>query len=361
MNNYNKQNPIPIAITTGDPDGIGMEVTSKALDRLGPQKGVQFYLFRSKDFERQKQDLNRIDKRFKRIPYDFFKSNFSENCSQTQKRKKISKRISKKPLTHPYTSSSDKDIFDIPSSLPAPVWVHEALKASLSGKFQALVTGPLSKKSFLQAGYNVLGHTEAFKKWTGIKRLFMAFIGKKCSLLLATGHIPLSKVKSTFTKTCLKEALLASLQLRGILPISKNRQNQPIGVIGLNPHAGENGLIGKEEKFFYKQSFRNIEKHLKLKKVFFGPLVPDVAFLPHNLNQYSVLISPYHDQGLIGFKTIHKHQAGVHVTMGLPFIRTSVSHGTACDIAGKNKAKEDSMREAILTAIRLSKCTRIKT
>jgi 4-hydroxythreonine-4-phosphate dehydrogenase len=118
-----------------------------------------------------------------------------------------------------------------------------------------------------------------------------------------------------------------------------------LAIVGVNPHAGEQGLLGDEEALLRQLLGADVR----------GPLVPDAAFLPANWGLYSVYVCPYHDQGLIPFKLVHGFDSGVHMTLGLPFIRTSVDHGTAKDIFGKNKARAGSMKDAITTAIRLAK------
>ena len=165
-------------------------------------------------------------------------------------------------------------------------------------------------------------------------------------MLLATGHQPLQTAVAEFNREALLEALKAAAQMRGLLKTSRRRK--PLALVGLNPHAGEDGLIGREEVWF-----REVMKASRLPVE--GPLVPDAAFLPQNWDKYSVYVCPYHDQGLIPFKMIHGFQSGVHLTLGLPFVRTSVDHGTAKDLFGKGKANPGSMLEALRAAIHLSK------
>ena len=130
-----------------------------------------------------------------------------------------------------------------------------------------------------------------------------------------------------------------------------------MALVGINPHAGEDGLIGNEELDVFLEAI----KIAKSKKIpIEGPLVPDAAFLKENWSKFSVYICPYHDQGLIPFKLVHGHKSGVHITMGLPFIRTSVEHGTAKKLFGKNKAYYESMLEAIKWSIDLAKQNRVK-
>jgi 4-hydroxythreonine-4-phosphate dehydrogenase len=151
--------------------------------------------------------------------------------------------------------------------------------------------------------------------------------------------MPLSRVSKSLTLRRLRSGIAAAKFLRGLA-----RSRKPIALVGLNPHAGENGLLGSEELKW---------KGLLKSKVVEGPLVPDAAFLPHQWKKYSVYVCPYHDQGLIPFKLVHGFDEGVHLTLGLPFVRTSVDHGTAKELFGKNIAKHGSMREALELAMKL--------
>jgi 4-hydroxythreonine-4-phosphate dehydrogenase len=212
-----------------------------------------------------------------------------------------------------------------------------------------MVTAPLSKTSIIASGLKDIGHTEILSRVCAVRDLFMGFLGSKFCVVLMTGHEPLSAAAASFSATKLTKALHAARALRSLLPPAKNKK--PLAVVGMNPHAGENGLLGREEGWMsalignLKSEFGEIA----------GPLVPDAAFLPQNWKSYSVYLCPYHDQGLIPFKMVHGFKSGVHLTLGLPFVRTSVDHGTAKELYGKNKAEPGSMKDAILTAMRLCK------
>jgi len=145
-------------------------------------------------------------------------------------------------------------------------------------------------------------------------------------------------------------ALESANKLRLQLPVAQ--QKKPIAVLGLNPHAGEDSLIGTEERDIIS---RALTEALKAKIPVAGPLVPDAAFFEENWKKYSVYLAMYHDQGLIPFKTVHGQKSGVHISLGLPFVRTSVDHGTAKDIFGKYKAIANSMLDAVQACIKLAK------
>ncbi len=316
--------PIKIVITTGDSDGIGTEITAKALTKLKPQKGIHFIFWRSPRCP--SKHLRLIDSQFSRI------------------------RVATWPEALRVAPGSHKDIVDICSNLRPPAWVELSAKGSLFGHVDAIATAPLSKVEIVNAGYDLVGHTEILRKVADAKHLFMAFVGKRFNVLLVTGHIPLKEVPAQLNHELLGQAISAANRLRKLL--SGSKKERPLGLVGLNPHAGEGGIIGNEEEFVFQSAIKDARRH---KIPIEGPLVPDAAFFEENWRKYSVFVCPYHDQGLIPFKMVHGQKSGVHITMGLPFVRTSVDHGTAKNIFGKNKANPNSMREAIQWAIMLAK------
>lgn len=310
-----------IVITTGDHDGIGLEVAAKALQSIKPTKSVQYILWRSPRADTKLLKL--IDKRWSRVTVGDLESAL---------------RIDRFNLV------------DIASSKSPAHWVEESARASMEGKISAMATGPLSKVSIKKSGLHDLGHTEILKRVSGAKNVQMAFIGRKFNVVLATDHLALSMVSKSLTAEKIIGAIDNTKILSLLLP--KKFRSKPIGILGLNPHAGEDGLIGNEEGFWTEE----IRKYGKKQKIPLEvPLVPDAAFLKPNWDKYSVFISLYHDQGLIPFKMIHGQDSGVHLTLGIPFIRTSVDHGTAKNIAGKNIANPNSMLDAIRWALKLSR------
>ncbi|MEZ4871005.1 MAG: 4-hydroxythreonine-4-phosphate dehydrogenase PdxA [Bdellovibrionales bacterium] len=241
----------------------------------------------------------------------------------------------------------DTVLFDICQDINPTYFVKEAAELALQKKINALVTAPLSKPLISESGLNVVGHTGLFRMLVPNKSLFMAFLGVEFNVVLATDHIPLGSVANSISPEKIIECILESNRLRQQL--SPDLINRPLGLLGLNPHAGDSGLIGTEESRFFNAI---VSECRSMGIPIEGPLVPDVAFQKHNWTRYSLFISLYHDQGLIPFKMIHGQDSGVHVTLGLPFLRTSVDHGTAKDIFNQNKAKPDSMREALEWALK---------
>ncbi len=319
-----------IAITTGDVDGIGLEIALKSLISLGPQKKTSFFLFR--DHAADPRLLKKLDPSFERIIAESLKEALAF-FNELSRAKHISSSL----------------LFDIAAKTSPAQWVESAAQACYKQDLSGLVTGPLSKTSIKAAGYKDLGHTDILKRVSHTKSAHMGFIGTHFNVVLATGHIPLRKVSSSLHFRGLCEALLNANHLRKMLPQALRKK--PIAVLGLNPHAGEEGLIGQEELVLFRNLFSFAQKN---KIPLTGPLVPDAAFLKKNWSQYSVFLALYHDQGLIPFKAIHGQDSGTHVTLGIPFVRTSVDHGTAKDIFGKNKANPQSMTEALQWALRIT-------
>lgn len=306
-----------IVITTGDVDGIGLEVTVKALQKLGPQKNSQFIVYRSADAP------------------TFHLSRF--------------KRIQVLDLPDALSLSPQKNqLIEIVRRDSPAKWVEESASACFLRQADSLVTAPLSKQEVQSAGFSDIGHTDILKRVTGSKTAFMAFMGPKFNVLLITGHIPLKKVEATLSAELLEQAVKAAMQLRTLLGATQARK--PLAVVGTNPHAGDQGLIGSIDRLLVSPFIKHKSKKIPI----VGPLVPDVAFLPDNWKKYSVYLAQYHDQGLIPFKMIHGFDAGVHLTLGLPIRRSSVDHGTAKDLFGKNKANPGSMIEAIKWGVRLA-------
>jgi len=321
------QRPLRIAITTGDTDGIGVEVAAKALSKIGSKEDITFFLWRPPRCS--PKYLHLIDRRFKRIT------------------------VSSWPEALKAPIESRRQLIDISSHLPPPLWVETSAQAAHFGHIDAIATGPLSKTAIASAGLSDMGHTGILKRVTKSKELFMGFIGDRFNVVLATGHIPISQVTEKLTSSRLKAAIEAADRLRLIL--DRKAQSRPMALLGLNPHAGEEGLIGSTESDIHRAVLAEA-KAAKLNIE--GPLVPDAAFFKDNWKKHSVFVANYHDQGLIPFKMIHGQESGIHITLGLPFIRTSVDHGTAKDIFGTGRADPSSMRLAIEYAVRLCRATR---
>lgn len=209
-----------------------------------------------------------------------------------------------------------------------------------SNKIDVMVTAPISKELIQKAGFDFPGHTEYLASLSGENEALMILISNSLRVALVTGHIPLSKVsESLSTELILKKIDL----LENSLIKDFNVHKPKIAVLGLNPHAGENGKLGKEENEIIVPA---VQKAQSQNKLVFGPFPSDAFFGSNNLMKYDAILAMYHDQGLTGFKTLCFDE-GVNFTAGLPIVRTSPDHGTAYDIAGKNAANLDSFRNSI--------------
>ncbi len=319
-----KQKFSKIALTTGDFDGIGSEVTAKALYNLKPKRGVQFYLWRGPNTPRR--DLKKIDRYFKR------------------------KTVTTWPEALRTPPDFYKTLIDIESPLPPAKWVELMAKAGMSKSIDALVTAPLSKTEIKNSGFKDNGHTDILKRVSKTKDVYMCFLGDDFNVTLLTGHVSVKKAYDRITEENLKKCIQLTKKIVQKLPSKKKLK--PIAIVGCNPHAGEFGVIDKKEDTLYKPLLKKVNNK---KSPLVGPLVPDVCFQEKERKKYSFYIASYHDQGLIPFKMVHGVHTGVQYSLGLPFVRTSVDHGTAKDLFGKNKADSGSMENAIQVAIKLIK------
>jgi len=225
-------------------------------------------------------------------------------------------------------------------------YIESAITAAQHGNIDAVVTCPIHKKAFHEGGYLYPGHTEMFADKTGTESFGMMMASDNLKIALATIHEPLKNVSGSITIETLSRVFSLTLQtLRNWFGIS----SPVIGVLGLNPHAGEAGDIGKEEQ---KIIFPVIKTFQTRGEFIEGPLPADTAFIEKYRERYDAFIAMYHDQGLIPFKLL-SFENGVNITMGLPFPRVSVDHGTGLDIAGKGVARPESLRKAIRWAIKM--------
>jgi len=227
---------------------------------------------------------------------------------------------------------------------------HEAIcaavKDAVAGVVSAVVTAPVNKLAFARAGLPWKGHTDLLAHLTGSPRVAMMFWSEPLKVVLATIHIPLAAVPGALTRERIDGIIeLASRELpRFGVPRPR------LAVAGLNPHAGEDGLLGDEERHVLRPS---IEAAQARGVLIDGPFPGDTVFGRAVRGEFDAVIACYHDQGLIPVKLLAFGRA-VNVTLGLPIIRTSVDHGTAFDIAGRHTADPSSMIEATLLAAQLA-------
>jgi len=231
-------------------------------------------------------------------------------------------------------------------------YIEEAVKWVMSGSFNAITTCPINKRAINVAGYSFPGHTELLGHLAQASSVAMMFLGSKWKIVLVTTHLPLKDVSGSITANRILSTLrLTDEGMKKYFGIPHPK----LAVLGLNPHCGEEGLLGEEEK---KEILPAMAEARSLGMDVEGPFPADSFFNLSRGSTFDAVISMYHDQGLIPVKMLDFREA-VNFTLGLPFIRTSVDHGTAYDLAGKGLADPANLIKAILTAANLSKLRRM--
>jgi len=234
------------------------------------------------------------------------------------------------------------------STESAGVASFEALKAATdaleTGKIDALITGPVNKQNIQHSEFNYCGHTEYLQARFRAEEVLMLMVSDLLKVGLVAGHVPISKLSSFITSDLIVEKLEILSQS---LLMDFGIRNPRIAVLGLNPHAGDNGLLGKEEQEVIVPA---IEQAKKSNISAFGPFPADGFFGAGRFTRFDAVLAMYHDQGLAPFKALSMEN-GVNFTAGLPVVRTSPSHGTAFNLAGKNEASSDSFRYAMYLAM----------
>lgn len=322
-----------IVITSGDPAGIGPETILKSLSSLSPFKSFTPLIIGDQGVFRKTAKI--IKKNFSFILHqkrDNFKSG-KDGIKFLDL-----KNIASKNLRFGVTSSV--------YGRAAMEYVLRGASVVRSVKGSALVTAPINKESIQAAGFRVAGHTEYLASLTRSKDVTMMLTGGPLKVSLVTRHIPIKDVSKFITKeNIIRTTFNTAYALRKFFKIARPR----IGIASLNPHAGEGGIFGKEEKRVIKPAADYLKR--KIKNVI-GPFPADTLFYKAYKGELDSVVCMYHDQGLIPLK-MTAFEKGVNLTIGLPFIRTSPDHGTAFDIAGKGKANPSSMIEAIKLAAKI--------
>lgn len=317
-----------IGISCGDLNGIGPEIIIKTLTNsklldfctpilFGSNKLINFYrksLPESNFSFQQIKDFNRINHRQVNV----------FNCWEEE------------VSITPGQLTEDGGKYAV-LSLTAAV---DALK---NRQIDGLVTAPIHKKNTQGDGFPFTGHTPYFKHAFGAREVVMMMVAENMRVALLTEHIPVQEVAPHITKS----AIVSKLQMVAISLQEDFGIDRPkIAVLGLNPHAGDEGLIGTEEETIIKPAIKEFKQHSG--HIVQGPFPADAFFARGYHERFDAVLAMYHDQGLIPFKSL-AHGEGVNFTAGLPIVRTSPDHGTAFDIAGKNKASETSFISALFT------------
>ena len=313
-----------IGITMGDPAGVGPELIVKLLKNKSFDFSKFIFFGSSKvlDYEFRKYNVS--------IPI----KNFSTISSVDTSKEFILNFEPKK-------SDFNFEIGKINTNCGKLAYetILNAIEFANRGLIKAIVTCPINKESLKLASVELIGHTEILSKKSKSNDVFMLMVNDELKVILCTIHVPLLKAVLSLDEKLVLKTIIAANKACYNFGIKSPR----IGVAGLNPHAGENGTMGDEEQIFIKPA---IQEAIKLGLNVSGPLSPDIIFSMAREKKFDIVVSLYHDQGLIPFKYFGVGN-GVNITLGLPFVRTSPDHGTAFDIAGKGIANPNSFFKAI--------------
>ena len=318
-----------IALSPGDPAGIGPEICLKSLYD-NSENLCNFELIGDIDFYKKlSKDLN-LDLSFQNI--------FKREDFVTVKNISLDSEIT---FGMPNVSNS-KYILDV---------LMTGSLGCLNKEYSALVTGPINKKIINDYGFEFSGHTEFLADISNTKNVVMLLANSKLKVALLTTHLPLSKVSESITsKKIIETTKILNDSLKKLWKI----KNPKIGILGLNPHAGEGGFLGNEEIEIIEPAIRTLhQENLEID----GPISADTAFLEEKLNKYDAYLAMFHDQGLPVLKSMGFGDS-VNITLGLPFTRISVDHGTAYELAGKNKADPSSFKKSMELALEFSQYER---
>ncbi len=324
-----------LALTIGDPAGIGPEVLVKALAQwVGPRRRSKILVVADAAF------LNLLSKRY-HLQIRF------QPIETAHGWERISGAIpcffDKMFPTRFSLGVSDSNLTKL-----AVRSIELAAKLALENRVDAVVTSPINKAGLKEAGFDIPGHTEFLAKLSKTKRYEMMLVGGNLRVVLVTRHTPIQDVSKMISAKRVEDViLLTDRELRRSFGIKRPK----LVVCGLNPHAGERGTIGREEIKAIAPGVARARRQTTAEII--GPLSPDSLFYDAYQGRYDAEICMYHDQGLIPLKMISRGH-GVNVTLGLPFVRTSPDHGTAYDIAGRGIADPASMIDAMKTAAELS-------
>lgn len=326
-----KNHKVRVGISIGDFNGIGPEIIMKSLKDKTITDFFTPVIFGSGKLFTYQKNIFKLNLNF----------NYVNEASQAQAGKLNMVNLTKENVNVELgvpTEESTKMAID---SLEA------ATEALMKGDIDVLVTAPINKDEMVKMGFKHAGHTGYFEEKFNKKGL-MFLVTEELKVAVSTHHIPIAQIAENISKEKIKKQIRV---LNQTLIEDFCIQKPKIAVLGLNPHAGDGGVIGHEEIEIISPAIKELSDNGILA---FGPFPADSFFQPIKYKNFDAVLAMYHDQGLAPFKTL-AYEEGVNYTAGLPFIRTSPDHGVAYDIAGKNVADEQSFTEAIFTAIKVFK------
>ncbi len=321
-----------IVFTTGDCNGIGLEVLAKGLLKLEEKrfnKQIDFTIIGNK---------KTIVEYYEKIKFPY---QINGNSLHIGNKQLII-------IDNEYYSPVEFGKETIAAGKLAAHSIEKAISMVLTNEFNAMVTLPISKAVIHKAGWKFTGHTEMLAARCNVSKPLMLLCSNKIRVGLLTIHVPLLEVPKLITKKIIQEiSIIFHNSLIKDFAINKPK----IALLGLNPHAGENGDIGKEEQEIIIPAINNIKTDYNINLS--GPFPADGFFAHKDYLNYDGILAMYHDQGLIPLKLL-ANGTGVNFTANLPIVRTSPDHGTAYQIAGKNLADGNSVAEAIIMAFKIA-------
>jgi 4-hydroxythreonine-4-phosphate dehydrogenase len=329
MNLPEEQLKIKLGITHGDINGIGYEVILKALLDIRINELFTPILYGSSKvlaYHRKALDIENFSLNSIRFPSEANPKRANIiNCIDENVRVELGKSTEL-------------------AGQAALMALEKALEDLQKGEIDVLVTAPINKENIQSNNFKFPGHTDYLKQKCGSNEVLMLMVGENLKVGVVTAHIPLREVASSLTEDRILENIRI---LNKSLLVDFNIRKPKIAVLGLNPHSGDNGLIGSEEAEIIIPA---INKAKDEGIIAMGPYAADGFFGSKDYTKFDAILAMYHDQGLAPFKAL-SFNSGVNFTAGLPFVRTSPAHGTAYDLAGKNEASEDSIRQAMYLAL----------
>ena len=322
---------IIVGITQGDGNGIGYEVIIKALaDERILEMFTPVIYGSSKIFGFYKKLIHNLDKPLS--------PNVINSASEARpKRINIVNCLPDNVYVEPGQSTPE-------SAKSAMIALEAAVRDIKAGAIDVLVTAPFNKRAMANEGFGFTGHTEYLEKEFGVDQVCMIMVSPSLKVGVVTGHIPLKEVPTSISK----DKIVSKLKLLNASMVRDFGIATPkIAVLGLNPHCGDGGLLGEEEKNIILPA---VQEAVAEGIMAFGPYSPDGFFGLGNYAKFDAVLAMYHDQGLIPFKAL-AFSEGVNFTAGLPIVRTSPDHGTAYEMAGRDEADPRSMMASIFTAM----------
>lgn len=326
-----KQHKIKVGISIGDYNGIGPEIIMKSLKDKSITDFFTPIIFGSGKLFTYQKNIFKLQHNF----------NYITEVAQAQDDKINMVNLWKDNVNVDLGRPTEESTRMAIDSLEA------ATNALMNGEIDVLVTAPINKEEMMKHDFQHAGHTGYLEEKFGRKGL-MFLVTEDLKVAVSTHHIPIANVAENISKEKIKKQIKL---LNQCLIEDFCIERPKIAVLGLNPHAGDGGAIGKEEIEIIEPAIKELFDNGVLA---FGPFPADSFFQPEKYKNFDAVLAMYHDQGLAPFKTL-AYEEGVNYTAGLPFVRTSPDHGVAYDIAGKNKADEQSFSEAIFTGIKIFK------